>query len=44
VTLIDAGGSALWSAKHRGHNRIAAYELSPNVGADTADSALRQVG
>jgi two-component system chemotaxis family response regulator WspR len=44
VTLIDAGGSALWSAKRRGHNRIAAYELSPNVGAEAADSALRQVG
>ncbi len=44
VTLIDAGGSALWSAKHRGLNRIAAYELSPHVGAEASDSALRQVG
>jgi two-component system chemotaxis family response regulator WspR len=54
ITLIEAGASALWSAKHGGHNRIAAYELSPDVltpevlssevGADTADSAMRQVG
>ena len=29
VTLIDAGASALWTAKRRGHDRIAAYELSP---------------
>jgi diguanylate cyclase (GGDEF)-like protein len=34
VTLVDAGASALWTAKRRGHNRIAAYELSPDV-ADT---------
>jgi diguanylate cyclase (GGDEF)-like protein len=34
VTLVDAGVSALWTAKRRGHNRIAAYELSPDV-ADT---------
>jgi two-component system chemotaxis family response regulator WspR len=34
VTLVDAGASALWTAKRRGQNRIAAYELSPEV-ADT---------
>jgi diguanylate cyclase (GGDEF)-like protein len=44
VTLIDAGASALWSAKRRGHNRIAAYELSPAAGADQAISGIRQVG
>ena len=44
VTLIDAGASALWSAKRRGHNRIAAYELSPSIGADQAISGIRQVG
>jgi two-component system chemotaxis family response regulator WspR len=44
LTLIEAGASALWAAKHGGHNRIAAYELSPDGGADAADSALRQVG
>jgi two-component system chemotaxis family response regulator WspR len=44
VTLIDAGGSALWSAKQRGHNRIAAYDLSPNVAIEATDSALRQAG
>jgi two-component system chemotaxis family response regulator WspR len=44
VTLIEAGANALWSAKRRGHNRIAAYELSPERGADAADSPLRQVG
>ena len=44
VTLIEAGANALWSAKRRGHNRIAAYDLSPEGVADTADSPLRQVG
>ena len=44
TTLIDAGASALWSAKRRGHNRIAAYELSPDVPAGNAQNALRQVG
>ncbi len=44
VTLIEAGANALWSAKRRGHNRIAAYDLSPEAGAETADSPLRQVG
>ena len=44
VTLIDAGASALWSAKRRGHNRIAAYELSPNLGAEEGEAALRHVG
>lgn len=44
VTLIEAGANALWSAKRRGHNRIAAYDLSPEGGADAADSPLRQVG
>jgi diguanylate cyclase (GGDEF)-like protein len=34
ATLVDAGAGALWTAKRRGHNRIAAYELSPDV-ADT---------
>jgi two-component system chemotaxis family response regulator WspR len=29
TTLIDAGTSALWTAKRRGRNRIAAFELSP---------------
>jgi diguanylate cyclase (GGDEF)-like protein len=29
ATLIDAGVSALWTAKRRGRNRIAAFELSP---------------
>jgi two-component system, chemotaxis family, response regulator WspR len=28
ATLIDAGASALWTAKRRGRNRIAAFELS----------------
>ncbi len=44
VTLIDAGASALWTAKRRGHNRIAAYELSPTVAAPEAVSNLRHVG
>ena len=44
VTLVDAGSSALWSAKRRGHNRIAAYELSPNIAAEEAVSDLRYVG
>jgi diguanylate cyclase (GGDEF)-like protein len=44
VTLIDAGASALWTAKRRGHNRIAAYELSPSIGAEEAVSGIRQVG
>jgi two-component system, chemotaxis family, response regulator WspR len=43
-TLIDAGASALWTAKRRGRNRLAAYELSPNLGADEADSGKRDVG
>jgi diguanylate cyclase (GGDEF)-like protein len=30
ATLIDAGASALWTAKRRGRNRIAAFELSPS--------------
>jgi diguanylate cyclase (GGDEF)-like protein len=44
VTLIDAGTSALWTAKRRGHNRIAAYELSPNLDVDDAILAARHVG
>jgi diguanylate cyclase (GGDEF)-like protein len=44
VTLIDAGAGALWSAKRRGHDRIAAYELSPNLGADGAAAGARQAG
>lgn len=44
VTLIEAGANALWSAKRRGHNRISAYELSPDVGMEEADSLLRDVG
>jgi two-component system chemotaxis family response regulator WspR len=44
VTLLEAGASALWSAKRRGHNRIAAYELSPEVGTAATDAALRHVG
>lgn len=44
VTLIDAGTSALWTAKRRGHDRIAAYELSPILAAEEAVSAKRQVG
>ncbi len=44
VTLVDAGANALWSAKRRGHNRIAAYELSPNIAADETVSGLRYVG
>ena len=44
VTLVDAGAGALWSAKSRGHNRIAAYELSPDAGEDDADLGLRHVG
>ena len=44
VTLIDAGASALWTAKRRGHDRIAAYELSPTLAAEEAVSAKRQVG
>ena len=43
-TLIDAGGSALWSAKRRGHDRIAAYDLSPNFVAEPAKNAFRQLG
>jgi diguanylate cyclase len=44
VTLFDAGTSALWAAKRRGHNRIAAYELSPDVDVAAADSAIKDVG
>jgi len=44
VTLVDAGASALWTAKRRGRNRIAAYELSPAIGDDEAVSAVRLVG
>ncbi len=44
VTLVDAGVSALWSAKQRGQDRIAAYELSPNIAAENAVSDLRHVG
>ena len=43
VTLVDAGASALWTAKRRGHNRIAAYELSPTLIED-AELNMRQVG
>jgi diguanylate cyclase (GGDEF)-like protein len=43
-TLVDAGAAALWSAKQRGRNRIAAYELSPTLAAEEAVSELRQVG
>lgn len=44
VTLIDAGASALWSAKRRGHNRICAYELSPGSGVEETVSDVRLVG
>ncbi len=44
VTLLDASAGALWSAKRRGHNRIAAYELSPEVGAESTDVPRRRVG
>lgn len=44
VTLIDAGASALWTAKRRGRNRIAAYELSPTLAADEAVLGNRHVG
>lgn len=44
VTLMDAGASALWTAKRRGHNRIAAYELSPSRAAEAAVSGIRHVG
>ncbi len=44
VTLIDAGGSALWTAKRRGRNRIAAYELSPIIGTEESIAADRHVG
>ncbi len=40
VTLIDASASALWTAKRRGHNRIAAYELSPNIAAEESIPAI----
>jgi two-component system chemotaxis family response regulator WspR len=40
VTLIDAGASALWTAKRRGRNRIAAYELSPDVRAEESLCAI----
>lgn len=44
VTLIDAGAGALWTAKRRGHDRIAAYELSPMIGAEEAESGIGHVG
>ncbi|HEV2701575.1 MAG TPA: diguanylate cyclase [Steroidobacteraceae bacterium] len=44
VTLVDAGASALWSAKQRGQNRIAAYELSPNVPQEEAVLDVMHVG
>jgi hypothetical protein len=44
ITLMDAGASALWSAKRRGHDRIAAYELSPLIGSEEAVSDVRLVG
>ena len=44
VTLVEAGTSALWNAKHRGQNRIAAYELSPNLPAEEAVSNAMSVG
>ena len=44
VTLIDAGASALWTAKGRGRDRIAAYELSPPPTAEEAVSGIRYVG
>ncbi len=44
VTLVDAGTSALWNAKQRGGNRIAAYELSPNLPAEEAVSNAMSVG
>ncbi len=31
LTMTEAGASALWTAKRRGHDRIAAYELSPTL-------------
>jgi hypothetical protein len=43
-TLLDAGNSALWTAKRRGHNRIAAYELSPDTDIASADSDIKDVG
>ncbi len=44
ITLIEAGTSALWTAKRRGRNRIAAYELSPRLAAEEAVSGNRHVG
>ncbi len=43
-TLIDAGASALWTAKRRGRNRIAAYESNAAAAADEAVSGNRHVG
>jgi diguanylate cyclase (GGDEF)-like protein len=43
LTMIEAGASALWTAKRRGHDRIAAYELSPSMDAE-ATAKSRQVG
>lgn len=43
VTLIDAAASALWTAKRCGHDRIAAYELSPNISAEDANSGVRHI-
>src|ERR1700733_9051830 len=40
VTLLDAGASALWAAKRRGHDRIAGYDLSPNIDAAPAEAAF----
>jgi diguanylate cyclase (GGDEF)-like protein len=39
VTLIEAGAGALWAAKRRGRNRIAAFELSPAVHDDESFAA-----
>ena len=39
-----AGASALWTAKRRGGNRIAAYESSAAAAADAAVSGNRHVG
>lgn len=40
MTLVEAGASALWAAKRRGHNRIAAYELSPTIHGDESIAAI----
>ena len=41
ATLVDAGASALWTAKRRGRNRIAGYELSPGGAAEELPGVRR---